>query len=329
MIELSVVIITKNQEWNITRLIESVINETNVLKKEIVLVDSASTDKTVQLASLYPIKVIRFHDDQHLSPAAGRYVGYENTKGKYILFLDGDMELYPGWLKKAYELIITRSEVAAITGIVIDLPLNFIEKDNPELTEHKQDQGKIVKKTRGAALYKRSVLDNVGAFNPYLYSDEEPDLSIRIRHSGFKILAIEYPIAFHYSMPSNSLGTKIGRWRRNLYLGAGQNLRFHLGKDSFWNYLRERGFGIAPILALLCGFITIIWFWAIGNYVPILSWTISIVIFIIIDSIRKHSIYKTVVSLMERLFIADGTIRGFFIKPYPPEHYKGRYDFLQ
>src|SRR5205814_10040498 len=40
----------------------------------------------------------------------------------------------------------------------------------------------------GAALYRRSVLEHVGTFNPYLFSDEEPELYIRIRHAGYQVL---------------------------------------------------------------------------------------------------------------------------------------------
>src|SRR5215469_3560219 len=60
MVELSVVLITKNQAWNIARLIESVLDATSsVLSKEIILVDSASTDQTVEIAGRYPVTILR------------------------------------------------------------------------------------------------------------------------------------------------------------------------------------------------------------------------------------------------------------------------------
>jgi len=58
--ELSIVLITKNQAWNIPRLIGSVLQATSLFpSREIVLVDSNSTDETVKFASRYPINVVR------------------------------------------------------------------------------------------------------------------------------------------------------------------------------------------------------------------------------------------------------------------------------
>src|SRR3954447_26315916 len=99
MIQLSVVFITRNQAWNVRRLVESVLSQASpFLSIEIVLIDSASTDETVEIACEYPITVISLDADQRLTAAAGRHVGYQHVTGRFILFLDGDMELYPGWL---------------------------------------------------------------------------------------------------------------------------------------------------------------------------------------------------------------------------------------
>ena len=99
MNKLAVVLITKNQAWNIERLIESVLRATaGVASSEVWLVDSASTDCTVELAKQYPVNILRLRPDLPLTPAAGRYVGYSYSQSQYVLFLDGDMELYPDWL---------------------------------------------------------------------------------------------------------------------------------------------------------------------------------------------------------------------------------------
>ena len=174
MTELSVVIITKNQAWNISRLIESVLRETvSVSSSEIVLVDSASSDDTVQVAAQFPVSVLRLSPTQHLSPSAGRYIGYKNSSGKLILFLDGDMELVEGWLNRALVYLSDKPDVALVTGEVIDLPLDARSPDKPKLDDNTKITTFEVSKSGGAALYRRSVLEEVGTFNPYLYSDEE------------------------------------------------------------------------------------------------------------------------------------------------------------
>ena len=330
MIDLSIILISRNQAWNIVRLIESVQREAaNIKSSEIVLVDSASTDKTLELACAYPIKVMRLHDNQPLTPAAGRYVGYQHTNGKLLLFLDGDMELYPGWLAKATSLLEKREEVAVITGGRIDLPLKSGHNEKPAIIIPSHDEGIETDKCGGGALYRRSALLKSGTFNPYLYSDEEPDLCLRIRHNGFKIVALEHTIAFHYTELSSSLKSKISRWRRNLYLGAGQNLRYNFGKGIFWPYLRERSFGLIPILGSIVGLVALTWFLATGQFTWFGLWMLMIFLIIVGIALRKRSFYHAIVTLVERLLIADGTIRGFLIKPLGPDKYPGKYDLVK
>ncbi len=76
------------------------------------------------------------------------------------------------------------------------------------------------------------MLDEVGPFNPHFYSDEEPELCVRIRRRGYRIVETDYPAVCHYTEPHEALSTLFARWRRRLYLGPGQILRYHLGSAS-------------------------------------------------------------------------------------------------
>ena len=59
---LSIVIIARNEARNIARAIESVLRAVeNWPDTEILLVDSASTDETVEIARRYPINIVRLH----------------------------------------------------------------------------------------------------------------------------------------------------------------------------------------------------------------------------------------------------------------------------
>jgi len=117
--ELSIILISHNQSWNIPRLIESVLHETTfVQEREILLVDSASSDGTAELAATFPIRVLRLPASQRLTAAAGRYVGCKHTTGKLVLFLDGDMEMMPGWLACAMDYLARNPAVAAMIVFV-------------------------------------------------------------------------------------------------------------------------------------------------------------------------------------------------------------------
>ena len=330
MTRLTVVLISKNQDWNVERLVESVMAGTEgVASREVVLVDSASTDETISKASRYPIGVLRLREGQHLTPSAGRYAGYQHTEGDLVLFLDGDMELCPGWLEGALRVLQDEPDVAAITGQVVDLPKAAGPDDKLPLTTGDTDTVTEIPYGGGAAMYRRSVLEEVGTFNPYLYSDEEPDLCIRIRHAGYRIVRLQRPIAYHYTDPKGGLSTKVARWRRKLYLGAGQSIRYHIGDEIFWSYIRERGYGLIPALGLLAGLGSLVWAFIGGQRGWFYTWMLLAGLFVAIDTYRKQSFRRTVTSLIERLFIVDGTVRGFLIKPLDPSSYPCEFDVVK
>ncbi|MEM7033637.1 MAG: glycosyltransferase family A protein [Chloroflexota bacterium] len=330
MLKLTVVIISRNQEWNIARLIESVLKHTACAEsREIILIDSASTDQTTEIASNYPINVLKLSADQHLGPSAGRYVGFQHTTGEYILFLDGDNELYPGWFEKGLNTLKTHPDFAVITGVRVVLPVSATEKHKPPTIDIPMENLEIRTHCGGTALYKRAVLDEVGTFNPYLYSDEEPDLAIRIRHAGYKIVRLDHPIAYDYTDPIDQIQTKIARWKRNLYLGAGQNLRNHLGTETFWMYLKERGYGLVPLLGLIVGIVALVWSLMSGQATWFSLWAVVVVLALLADAVRKRSLSASTASLIQRLLIMDGTVRGFLLKPRDPTSYPARHVMIK
>lgn len=330
MHELTVVLISKNQEWNVARLIESILTHTeSPASRDIILVDSASTDRTVEIASQYPIRILQLSAEQFLSPAAGRYIGYEHTLGKYVLFMDGDNELYPGWLEIALAILEEHDDVAGITGTRILLREDDNEEDKPPLVKVHSEEFKTTDFPGGCCLYKRSVLDEVGSFNPFLYSDEEPDLSFRIRFSGRRVVTTKYPMTYDYAPELDLISTKIKRWKRNLYLGNGQNLRSRVGTPQFWTYVLERGYGVVPILGLLLGLIAFFVGLIGGEFKWFGGWALALVLFVGTYMIHKRSIHQTMVALVHRLIYADGTIRGFLMKPMDASDYESKHTVIQ
>ena len=327
---LSIVLITKNQEWNVDRLVQSVQeNSTFVSSVEIVLVDSASTDKTITRAIKYDIDVVRLSDELPLTPAAGRFIGYKYTTGDYVLFLDGDMELNQGWLERALTLMDSDPSLGGITGKRLDLPTSSTAADKPIMLPFTSDETVEIPYGGGAAMYRRSVLNQVGQFNPYLHSDEEPDLCMRIRHAGYRIIQIQYLMVFHYTDPSYSMSTMWHRWQRKLYLGFGQNLRYKWGKKIFWLYVKERGYVFAFGVGLLCGVITLSWSMITGQKRWFGLWLALVILVIVGDTYRKFSFYRTIASLLHRTLILVGTIRGLTLPRTDPAFYPMDYDVVK
>jgi glycosyltransferase involved in cell wall biosynthesis len=326
--ELSIVLISKNQAWNISRLIESVLRgSTSIRSKEIILVDSVSTDETVDLARRYPIDIVRLRPSQPLSPAAGRYIGYKRSRGEFVLFLDGDMELIPGWLEPALRGMRSKPDAALmLSSRVIELlPSNasvfepFLE-DVPFTLPREVSRVSFV--VGGAALYRRSVLEHVGTFNPYLKSEEEPELYLRISHAGYRILQLDVPIVRHFSASQETLSGLWSRRRRHFLLGVGQCIRYHLRSKLLWAYVKERGlWSLMAALWLALGLGSLLWTLITHDYMWFSTWTLALSLLLGFAAIRKRSLRRALYSLFHRGLMVEGLFKGFFMKPLPLDSY--------
>lgn len=86
----SVIVTTKNEENNIANCLQSVRNQTYPEeKKEIIVVDNYSSDKTIEIAKKFTDKVYT----KGTQRSAQLNFGVQKAKGEYILYLDADMIL--------------------------------------------------------------------------------------------------------------------------------------------------------------------------------------------------------------------------------------------
>ena len=83
---ISVVIITLNEERNIKRCLDSIID----VADEIIVIDSFSTDSTREICNKYPVKFI---ESEWKGYSGSKNFGIEQTSHSYILSIDADEEL--------------------------------------------------------------------------------------------------------------------------------------------------------------------------------------------------------------------------------------------
>jgi len=104
--KVSIIITTRNEEKNIERLLNS-LKKQSYKDIEIITVDNKSKDKTKEVAKKYG-KVYNKGPER----SAQRNYGALKSKGKYLLFLDADMELTENIVKLCLETI--KDDVAVI-----------------------------------------------------------------------------------------------------------------------------------------------------------------------------------------------------------------------
>jgi glycosyltransferase involved in cell wall biosynthesis len=194
--KVSIVIIGRNEERGIGKCITSAQAAAEQIGgAEIIFVDSASTDETVQVAQSFGVRVLQLKPDWKLSPSAGRYIGSHYAGGDFILFLDADTLVYQNFLPAALEHFQNNPDVGGINGYLDDL------NENGEMladVEERYDEVTDVKWLRGpCCFYRREALQSVGSFNPHLAMEEEAELGLRLVKHGWQLRLIPLPMACH------------------------------------------------------------------------------------------------------------------------------------
>lgn len=109
--ELTVCILAKNEETNLVRALESVKD----VAKEVVVVDTGSTDNTVAIAQSYGAKVVHYvwNDDF----AAARNVAIEHASQEWVLMLDADEAVTPAMAAQLPQLLSDPHVDAYVTQV--------------------------------------------------------------------------------------------------------------------------------------------------------------------------------------------------------------------
>lgn len=172
--KVSVIIPTKNEQRHIKRCLESIKKQS--LKSEIIVVDNYSTDKTVIVAKKYADHVFSCGHER----SRQRNYGLKTAKGKYVLFVDADMELEAQVITQSYQKLETNPQ---LSGIII----NEISKGESFFSKVKNLDKKLMtgeKTLEAARFFRRKDLLKIKGYDENLISGEDWDLSQRMRKFG-------------------------------------------------------------------------------------------------------------------------------------------------
>lgn len=192
------------------------IRKLNYSNFETIMVDNASTDRSIEFVKeAFPwVKIIC--SEQNLGFAAGNNLGLKYAKGDFIIFLNNDTEVEPNWLDELVKtanmdpkigicgcklLLFYKRNVIDNMGICCDVfgfPSfrGYREKDAGQYDYVTDIFGVL-----GASLLiKREVLEKVGPFDPsYSFLSEDWDLCWRSLLAGYRCVITPFAIAYHKS----------------------------------------------------------------------------------------------------------------------------------
>lgn len=218
--DLSVVIVTWNNEKEIGRALRSVLSCINGLKTEVIVVDNASADRTRDEISKFGSAVQTIFNPENRGFAAANNQGLEQSHGQYVLLLNPDTELVGEALQDTVAYLRAHPDV----GIAGCRLLNFDGSLQPSVRRFPKwpDQAVILLKlhnffprlvarymaadfdyekeqeadqVRGAYFFlSRDLISKIGTLDERNFFNwfEEVDYCHRAKNSGFKVMYIPF-----------------------------------------------------------------------------------------------------------------------------------------
>lgn len=254
MIEVSIIIVNYNTLELTKNTINSVIEKTKNLKYEIILIDNASIDGSVEFFEKeYKNKIIFIKNNENLGFGKANNKGIEIARGKYVFLLNPDTLLINNAIKILFDFMEKNENCGICGGNLYDLkmkPMHSYKQRIPSLKTEIDDNLNLMRKIYTKLLMKRTdfnyteknlevgyitgadmfirkkVLEESGYFDEdfFMYC-EESELTLRIKKLGYKVISVPKAKIIH--LESKSIGIK--------------EKKEHLGKESHYKYFYKTG----------------------------------------------------------------------------------------
>ena len=207
---LGIVVIGRNEGARLVRCLGALVDSVD----RTVYVDSGSTDDSVARARELGVSVVELDPSQPFTAARARNAGYEQLAGlipnlEFVQFVDGDSELLPGWLEAAVGCMRQHPDVAVVCGSLRERSPDSSSWHRLAEMEWEGESGEI-RTAGGNAMIRGRVFREVGGYDAGMIAGEDPELCVRIRRAGYRIVRLSGEMALH---DANMFGFRQW-WRR-------------------------------------------------------------------------------------------------------------------
>lgn len=218
---------------------------------EILVVDNGSTDGSQEYVRSHFPDVRLVELPENLGFCGGNNVGYRHARGDYIALLNNDTRVEPEWLESLCDALRRHPHAGSAAS-------KILYYDQPDLIDTAGDlfftcgigrkRGHLCKDGEayneetfifgacaGAALYRRTMLDQIGfQDDDFFMCDDDIDLSFRAQLAGWKCVYVPRAKVLHRVSATMSKTLK-----RSVYLAKRNNLWVILKNmpvDLLWKY---------------------------------------------------------------------------------------------
>lgn len=229
----SIIIKTLNDEKRIARTIESALAALPDGEGEIIVTDLGSHDRTIEIASAYPVRLAQIARPARFRSGAGSQLGYQYARHDFICLIEADMELDPGFLPEAIAFLERHSRTGGVTGHVQTTAISA----NGLMANNRIG---AVDQLAGGGLYRRRAIEAIDYMaDRNLHGYEELNLGIRLRTNGWKLHRLDRLFARHHGRDARSRDLLLQQVRTKEPFGIGELLRAATGKPYFYRLLRD------------------------------------------------------------------------------------------
>lgn len=180
---------------------------------EIILVDNGSNDGSVEyVKNNFPeVKVLAL--DKNYGFCQGNNEGIKISRGEYVVLLNNDTMATPQWLAELYKAISSNPGVGFCASKMLlysdhekidsagdgySLCGAPFKRGNLEKSEKYNQEELVFGACAGAALYRRSMLDDIGLLDEDFFAiAEDTDIGFRAQLKGYKCLYAPRAIIYH------------------------------------------------------------------------------------------------------------------------------------
>lgn len=236
---ISFIIPTLNEEKTIELTLKSINSFSG--KKEIIISDGKSKDKTIEIAKKYTNKIVVHEGVKKQNIAQGRNDGAKLATGEYIIFMDADVTIpdINAFMARAYEYFKKDKKLVALTAgqVVLEETATIFDKI---IFRSVAIYFSFLNFIRfGAAggefqMIKREVFNKIGGFDEELAVSEDMDLFWRLAKVGRTKLPLSLNI-YHTGRRAHKIG-----WPKLLWQWMSNTVRvfFFRKSDDEWKEVR-------------------------------------------------------------------------------------------
>ena len=220
---ISVIVVNWNGRRFLDRCLSALLAQTHP-DFEIILVDNGSTDNSVQFVKDHFPSVRLIKSPTNLGFAAGNNLGLSVARGAFIALLNNDAFPEPLWLENLVRVMqsddaigmcasnmILASDPGRIdsAGIAVDVAgFAWDRLGGQAITALESTPIKVFGPCAGAALYRRTMLDDIGFFDEDFFAYlEDVDLAWRAQWAGWKCKYVPDAIVYHIHSATGKEGS--------------------------------------------------------------------------------------------------------------------------